>query len=69
MLHSTLADAHGSTPPASHPRAIGKGARVVDEAHRDGLPAGQGRRTATRDTPVQLVESGRAKRLDLCRLC
>ncbi|WP_438272562.1 Mu transposase domain-containing protein [Streptomyces uncialis] len=53
MLHATLADAHGSTLLAAHPRAIGRGARVVDETHWDGLPTGKNRRTATGDVPVQ----------------
>ncbi|MDD1059839.1 IS21 family transposase [Streptomyces cocklensis] len=51
-MHATLADAHGSTLLASHPRAIGRGARVIDESHWDGLPTG-GRRTTTGDVPVQ----------------
>ncbi|WP_443067622.1 Mu transposase domain-containing protein [Streptomyces sp. NBC_01268] len=37
MLHSTIAAANGETLLATHPRAIGRGARVVDESHRDGL--------------------------------
>jgi hypothetical protein len=53
MLYATLADVHGSTLLAAHPRAIGRGARVVDEPHWDGLPTGQGRRTTTGDIPVQ----------------
>ncbi|WP_442816049.1 MULTISPECIES: Mu transposase domain-containing protein [unclassified Streptomyces] len=53
MLHATLADAGGSTLLAAHPRAIGRGARVVDESHWDGLPTGKSRRTTTGDIPVQ----------------
>jgi hypothetical protein len=53
MLHATLAGVHGSTLLAAHPRAIGRGARVVDESHWDGLPTGQGRRTTTGDIPVR----------------
>jgi hypothetical protein len=49
MLHSTIADASGETLLATHPRAIGRGARVVDETHWDGLPTGKGRRTTTGD--------------------
>ncbi|MFD7770467.1 IS21 family transposase [Streptomyces sp. NPDC059787] len=51
MLHSTIADAGGETLLATHPRAIGRGARVVDETHWDGLPTGKGRRTTTGDVP------------------
>ena len=53
MLHTTLADAQESTLLASHCRAVGRGARVVDERHWDGLPTGQGRRTTTGEVPVQ----------------
>ncbi|WP_443059213.1 Mu transposase domain-containing protein [Streptomyces sp. NBC_00435] len=53
MPHATLADAHGSTLLAAHPRAIGRGARVVDDSHWDGLPTGKNRRTTTGDVPVQ----------------
>ncbi len=49
MLRSTIADASGETLLATHPRAIGRGARVVEEAHWDGLPTGKGRRTTTGD--------------------
>ncbi|WP_455433302.1 IS21 family transposase [Streptomyces nigra] len=49
MLHSTAADASGETLLATHPRAIGRGARVVEETHWDGLPTGKGRRTTTGD--------------------
>lgn len=47
MLHSTIADSSGETLLANHPRAIGRGVRVVEEAHWDGLPTGKGRRTTT----------------------
>ncbi|MFE9139680.1 DDE-type integrase/transposase/recombinase, partial [Streptomyces sp. NPDC007355] len=47
MLHSTIADSSGETLLATHPRAIGRGVRVVEEAHWDGLPTGKGRRTTT----------------------
>ncbi|MGW1818612.1 Mu transposase domain-containing protein [Streptomyces sp. NPDC002125] len=53
MLHAPLADAHGSTLLATHPRAIGRGACVVDESHWDGLPTGKNRRTTTADIPIQ----------------
>lgn len=47
MLHSTVADAGGETLLAMHPRAVGRGVRVVEETHWDGLPTGKGRRTTT----------------------
>ncbi len=47
MLHSTVADSNGETLPATHPRAVGRRARVIEEAHWDGLPTGRGRRTTT----------------------
>ncbi|WP_460061411.1 Mu transposase domain-containing protein [Streptomyces sp. YKOK-I1] len=47
MLHSTIADSNGETLLATHPRAIGRGVRVVEEAHWEGLPTGKGRRTTT----------------------
>ena len=53
MMHATLTDAGGTTLLATHPRAVGRGARVVDESHWDGLPTGKGRRTTTGDIPVQ----------------
>ncbi|MFF1504816.1 IS21 family transposase [Streptomyces sp. NPDC058316] len=53
MLHSTIADANGETPLATHPRAVGRGVRVVEETHWDGLPTGKGRRTTTGDVPPQ----------------
>ncbi|MGB9033944.1 MAG: IS21 family transposase [Paeniglutamicibacter sp.] len=46
-LHSTVADANGQTLLAAHRRAIGRGARIVDETHWDGLPTGAGRRVTT----------------------
>ncbi|WP_030872393.1 IS21 family transposase [Streptomyces sp. NRRL S-37] len=48
-LHSTVADAGGQTLLAVHPRAIGRGARIVDETHWDGLPTGAGRSVTTGD--------------------
>ncbi|GGL83143.1 hypothetical protein GCM10010095_79900 [Streptomyces anthocyanicus] len=47
MLRSTVAVSSGETLLAAHPRAIGRGVRVVEEAHWDGLPTGRGRRTTT----------------------
>ncbi|MEU6278661.1 IS21 family transposase [Streptomyces populi] len=48
-LHSTVADTNGQTLLAAHRRAVGRGARVVDETHWDGLPTGAGRRVTTGD--------------------
>ncbi|MGW1507088.1 Mu transposase domain-containing protein [Streptomyces mirabilis] len=53
MLHSTAADTSGETLLAMRPRAVGRGVRVVEETHWDGLPTGKGRRTTTRDVPPQ----------------
>ncbi|WP_455433055.1 hypothetical protein [Streptomyces vietnamensis] len=49
MLYCTIADASGETLLVTHPRAIGRGVRVVEEAYWDGLPTGKGRRTTTGD--------------------
>ncbi|WP_432077107.1 hypothetical protein [Streptomyces wuyuanensis] len=52
-LHSTTPDRQGDTLVATHPRAVGRGARSVDEKHWDGLPTGAGRRvTAAGDLPA-----------------
>lgn len=68
--HATLADAVGSTLLAAHPRAIGRGARVVDESHWNGLPTGKNHRTTTGDIPVQpRQERPRARRPTRCRPC
>ncbi|WP_455680677.1 Mu transposase domain-containing protein [Streptomyces roseus] len=53
MLHSTAPGNGGETLLAIHPRAVGRGVRVVDETHWDGLPTGKGRRTTTGDVPAQ----------------
>lgn len=53
MLHSTAPDNGGETLLAIHPRAVGRGVRVVDETHWGGLPTGRGRRTTTGDVPAQ----------------
>ncbi|MFG2760936.1 IS21 family transposase [Streptomyces wuyuanensis] len=50
-LHSTVPDANGDTLLATHSRAVGRGACVVDEKHWDGLPDGRNRRTTTGDVP------------------
>ncbi|MFE4057858.1 hypothetical protein ACFXP3_16460 [Streptomyces sp. NPDC059096] len=52
MLHATAPDHRGETLLATHPRGVGRGARVVDETHWNGLPTGAGRRvTAGGDLP------------------
>ncbi|WP_455431697.1 Mu transposase domain-containing protein [Streptomyces capillispiralis] len=48
-LHSTVPGSAGQTLLAVHPRAVGRGARIVDETHWDGLPTGAGRRVTTGD--------------------
>lgn len=53
MLHATVPDPHGETLLATHPRAVGRGVRVVEEAHWDGLPTGKNRRTTTGEVLVQ----------------
>ncbi|WP_442817916.1 Mu transposase domain-containing protein [Streptomyces sp. NBC_01591] len=52
-LHSTVPGADGETLLAAHSRAVGRGARIVDERHWDGLPTGAGRRVTTGDVPPQ----------------
>ena len=49
MLHSTVPDASGETLLSTHPRAVGRGVVVKEDAHWDGLPAGKNRRTTTGD--------------------
>lgn len=56
-LHATTPGAGGETLLAAHSRAVGRGARVVDERHWDGLPTGAGRRvTAGGDLPAPLQQ-------------
>ncbi|MFF2519755.1 hypothetical protein [Streptomyces sp. NPDC058086] len=38
---------------AVHPRAVGRGARIVDDRHWDGLPKGNNRRVTTGDVMPQ----------------
>ncbi|MGW3152037.1 Mu transposase domain-containing protein, partial [Streptomyces sp. NPDC001177] len=52
-LHSTAPGADGETLLAAHPRAVGRGARIVDERHWDGLPKGDNRRVTTGDVMPQ----------------
>ncbi|MFC9293941.1 IS21 family transposase [Streptomyces sp. NPDC057011] len=58
ILHSTVPDANGDTLLATHHRAVGRGACVVDEKHWDGLPDGKNRRTTTGDVPPQRRQQG-----------
>ncbi|MFC5724176.1 IS21 family transposase [Streptomyces gamaensis] len=51
MLHLTAPQVSGETLLAAHARAVGRGARIVDEKHWDGLPTGAGRRVTTADVP------------------
>ncbi|MGW1082745.1 IS21 family transposase [Kitasatospora sp. NPDC002522] len=53
VLHTTVPDSRGQTLLAVHPRAVGRGARVVDPKHWDGLPKGDNRRVTTGDVPSQ----------------
>lgn len=46
-LHATVPDAHGVTLLAVHPRALGRGARIVDPTHWDALPDGHTRATTS----------------------
>ena len=46
-LHATVPDEHGVTLLAVHPRAVGRGARVVDPGHWKALPDGHTRATTT----------------------
>ncbi|WP_443047441.1 IS21 family transposase [Streptomyces sp. KMM 9044] len=46
-LHSTVPDAQGITLLAVHSRAVGRGARIVDEDHWKALPDGHTRATTT----------------------
>jgi hypothetical protein len=48
-LHATMPDLEGNTLLATHQRAVGRGARIVDEAHWDGLPDGHTRAVTTGD--------------------
>jgi transposase len=46
-IHATLAEPDGTTLLAAHQRAVGRGARIVDETHWDGLPDGHTRAVTT----------------------
>lgn len=62
-LHSTVPDANGETLLSIHPRAVGRGAYVVDEKHWDGLPDGRNRRTTTGDVPSQPRQNALGKEM------
>lgn len=46
-LHATVPDGNGVTLLAVHQRAVGRGARIIDPAHWDGLPDGHTRAVTT----------------------
>ncbi|WFE23298.1 IS21 family transposase [Solwaraspora sp. WMMD937] len=48
-IHATVPDTEGNTLLATHQRAVGRGARVVDDTHWDGLPDGHTRAVTTTD--------------------
>jgi len=50
-IHATTADLQGNTLLATHQRVVGRGARIVDDAHWDGLPDGHTRAVTTGDCP------------------
>jgi transposase len=52
MLHALSPAADGTTLLAIHPRAAGRGQRVVDEAHWDGLPDGHTRAVTAGGDPL-----------------
>ncbi|MGW0826108.1 Mu transposase domain-containing protein [Streptomyces sp. NPDC002845] len=47
FLHSTAPETAGQSLLAAHPRALGRGQRIVDEAHWEGLPDGHTRAVTT----------------------
>jgi hypothetical protein len=53
IIHATTPEAGEDTLLASHPRAVGRGARVVDETHWDGPPDGHTRAVTTGDAAPQ----------------
>ncbi|WP_435799793.1 IS21 family transposase [Streptomyces goshikiensis] len=59
MLHATAPDRTGETLLAVHPRAVGRGARIVDEKHWEGLPTGAGRRVTAGDGSLPAAPSPR----------
>ncbi|WP_199565765.1 Mu transposase domain-containing protein [Spongiactinospora rosea] len=57
-LHATVPDGQGVTLLAIHPRAVGRGARVVVPAHWDGLPDGYTRATTTSHEDSPAAQAG-----------
>jgi transposase len=51
-LHATVPDEYGVTLLAVHRRAVGRGARIVDPGHWDGLPDGHTRAVTTSGEPL-----------------
>jgi hypothetical protein len=63
-LHAIVPDEHGITLLAVHPRAVGRGAKVVDPDHWNGLPDGHTRATTTsgETDPADELVSARRRR-------
>lgn len=61
-LHTTVPDAAGVTLLAMHPRAVGRGARIVDPAHWQALPDGRTRTTTTGADNGDAAGTGTARR-------
>ncbi|MFA1551966.1 IS21 family transposase [Actinomadura chokoriensis] len=61
-LHATVPDENGITLLAVHPRAVGRGAKVVDPDHWNGLPDGHTRATTTGGGPGDGAEEIAARR-------
>jgi hypothetical protein len=60
-LHATVPDGNGVTLLAVHQRAVGRGARIVDPAHWDGLPDGHTRAvTSSREDRLPGRDRGEA---------
>jgi transposase len=57
-IHTTVPDVGGSTVLATHPRAVGRGCRVADETHWDGLPDGHTRAVTTGDPTAPATSRG-----------
>jgi hypothetical protein len=57
-LHTTAPDEHGVTLLAVHPRAVGRGARIVDPEHWKALPDGHTRATTTGATTPATAGAG-----------
>jgi transposase len=59
-IHATISNPDGETLLALHPRAIGRGARVVDPQHWDGLPDGHTRAVTTGDPDIPVMRRPRS---------